>query len=122
MSLVFVYRNLHRQPYWSVRGCEGEERGLVISHELEVYLVGVRFVVGERSRERVLREGVKNVHAGVKGEWRKGEIVGTAGWILVSYNPYRSGSFFCVEDGLFVSGAKEAVLKNGKEVWVRGLF
>jgi len=60
---VEVYRNL-RNGLMSVRECGGR----VLTHEHDVFIRGARFVVGPMGRERVLREGQKNVHAYVRGE------------------------------------------------------
>tara|TARA_R110000851_G_scaffold59052_1_gene136866 strand:- start:33 stop:587 length:555 start_codon:yes stop_codon:yes gene_type:complete len=54
---IYVYRNLH-QKCWSVK-----YRGLVIAHTPTAFMWDVEFVVNEAGRQRVLKEGVKNVHA-----------------------------------------------------------
>jgi len=58
---VFVYFNLHKKV-WSVR-----QSGKVVGHTEHIMLKDCRFLVGKKGRERVIREGKKNVHAGVSG-------------------------------------------------------
>jgi len=100
---VEVYFNLHRRMY-SVRALEGEDKGRVIDHLPECAIRNAKFVVSEAGRQRVLRDGRKNVHAYVRGEL----VAETRGYIsfigslarkdgpirVVTYNPYRFDSFF----------------------------
>ena len=58
---VYVYKNLHRNCY-SVR-----QDGLVKMHTDSICLYDAQFRVGKKGRERVVKTGVKNVHAGVSG-------------------------------------------------------
>jgi hypothetical protein len=58
---VEVYRNLHRGGY-SVR-----QNGLVVGHTDAVMLKDAEFVVNAAGHKRYLREGVRNVHAWVRG-------------------------------------------------------
>jgi hypothetical protein len=54
---IYVYRNLN-QKCWSVK-----HRGLVVAHTPTAFMWDVEFQVNEAGRQRVIREGVKNVHA-----------------------------------------------------------
>ena len=54
---IYVYRNLN-QKCWSIK-----YRGLVIAHTPTAFMWDVEFRVNEAGRQRVLKEGVKNVHA-----------------------------------------------------------
>lgn len=63
---VFVYKNLHKDC-WSIRALDGEHKGRVVAHADRVILKDVQFRVSEAGRQRVIREGRKNVHAGVVG-------------------------------------------------------
>jgi len=91
---VEVYRNLHTGKM-SVR----EAGGRVLTHEDQVFLANPRFVVQPAGRERVRREGRKNVHAFVRGELRGFSIGQNLGfdnwtqWKEATYNPYRYDSF-----------------------------
>ena len=61
---VEVYFNLHKKTF-SVRSCR---TGRVIHHTDKVHIANPEFVVRKAGRERVLREGKKNVHAFVRGD------------------------------------------------------
>ncbi len=61
---VYLYWNLHKHLF-SVRNTK---TGLVVDHARRVKMTNVTFAVGQKGRERVLAEGRKNVHAGVRGE------------------------------------------------------
>ena len=62
----------------------------------------------------------KNVHAGVVGKIKdSGGNYDTSGWTLVTYNPYQHDSFVEYETGRPIYKAKEAILKNEKEVWAK---
>ena len=65
---VYVYRNLH-QDTWSLRA-----RGRVIAHEDTVVLLNAEFRVGEKSRQRAVREKQRNVHAFVVGHAGRADI------------------------------------------------
>jgi hypothetical protein len=58
---VFVYRNLHKKCL-SVR-----QGGIVKCHAENVVLMDCEFKVSIKGRDRVRKEGKKNVHAGIKG-------------------------------------------------------
>lgn len=84
---VFVYFNLKKKLF-SVRKVS---TGLVVAHLLKVSLTDARFKVSQKGRERVLRERVKNVHAGVEGFFtfdNKNLLTNNA-----NYNPYKYSSF-----------------------------
>lgn len=63
---VKVYFNLHRKCY-SIKAMEGPRYGKVIAHAKAVLMLGCTFKVSEAGRQRGLREGKKNVHAGIVG-------------------------------------------------------
>ena len=111
---VFVYFNLHKKC-WSVKALEGERKGRVIRHALELSMRDVVFKVSEAGRQRVLAEKRKNVHAGVVGYLD--EPVVRDNWTLVRYNPYIAGHFFNCDSGHSVTKAERAVLADRK-VWI----
>lgn len=91
---VKVYRNLNNKCL-SVM-----ESRLVIGHAQSVELEEVTFKVSQAGRERCLREKRKNVHAFVVGQLLAAsltEFPQQEGGIMISYNPYKSGSF-CRKD------------------------
>ena len=96
---VEVYWNLHKRLF-SVRALEGENKGRVIKHTYGVQLKDATFAVQPAGRERVRREGVKNVHAFVRGRltgtsYGGGEydVVDAAVMPKITYNPYKYDSF-----------------------------
>lgn len=89
---VYVYKNLHRNCY-SVK-----QDGLVKMHTDSICLWDASFRVGQKGREKVLKEKRKNVHAGVSGyidlDWdsQSHPPTNTRG---VIYNPYSYKTFVC---------------------------
>ena len=98
---VFVYFNLHKKCF-SVKALEGAMKGRVIAHRDNVLLFDATLKVSEAGRQRVIREGRKNVHAGVCGTWDETQYDSkTVGYIRqlglpVKYNPYVYDSFVAV--------------------------
>ena len=93
---VEVYRNLHN-------GCMSIRRdGKVVKHLepwMTLYLQDVKFAVQPAGREKVRREGKKNVHAFVRGTVVKARMHHLTetfrekcnNW--VTYNPYQNDTF-----------------------------
>lgn len=85
----YIYWNLHKDC-WSVK-----YRGKVIKHTECLTAFGVEYRVSEKGRERVLREGRKNVHAYVVAD----EILyyfadeGVEDFGNATYNPYKGPHF-----------------------------
>ena len=90
---VYVYFNLHKKV-WSVR-----QSGKVVKHTKNIILKDCRFLVGKAGRERVIREGRKNVHAGISGYVVDDipDIVQSSCGHL-TYNPYKYKGFVSIED------------------------
>uniref|UniRef100_A0AAU8GUI1 Uncharacterized protein n=1 Tax=Mycobacterium phage BabyBack TaxID=3158877 RepID=A0AAU8GUI1_9CAUD len=94
---VFVYLNLHQtrkngKPWYSVQALEGDFKGRVIHRSGDVLLAHAKGVVRLHGRERVLREGRKNVHAGMVGELISllpQDFTGQK----ITYNPYKYDRF-----------------------------
>ncbi|QGJ94853.1 hypothetical protein SEA_BLINN1_93 [Mycobacterium phage Blinn1] len=94
---VFVYVNLHQtrkngKVWYSVQALEGDFKGRVIHRSGDVLLANVKGVVRKAGRERVLREGKKNVHAGMVGELISlipQDFTGSK----ITYNPYKYDRF-----------------------------
>jgi len=106
---VEVYFNLHKYT-WSVRQCS---TGRVILHTDKVHIRDPKFVVRKAGRERVLREGKKNVHAFVRGDITYFDDFDPdyLDYTLVSYNPYKFDTFVNVCDTSPVRTAKRAMLE-----------
>jgi hypothetical protein len=88
----------------------------VISHETSVVLSDVTFKVSEAGRQRVIREGRKNVHAGIEGYHLKCEVLDEIplNAILVRYNPYLFNSFVDICDNPLYIASKIYLHTNGK--------
>ena len=115
---VFIHRNLNRPPYYSIKA--GKSGGPVIGYDTSIYLEDVTFKVQKGGQDRVRKEMRKNVHAGVVGKIvDSGSNYNTEGWTLVTYNPYQHDSFVEYETGRPIYNAKEVILKNEREVWVK---
>jgi hypothetical protein len=68
---VEVYYNLHNGLF----SVKDYHTGLVLAHGEHIHIYNPEFKVSESGRQRVLREGKKNVHAYVKGSfWGTGEL------------------------------------------------
>jgi hypothetical protein len=90
---VFVYWNLHRN-LWSVKALEGPHKGLVVAHRESLTIEGAAPRVSQRGRDRVLREGRKNVHAGIVGYVSPFDTPeGATEWPQATYNPYKGPCF-----------------------------
>jgi hypothetical protein len=92
---VPVYFNLHRKCY-SVVAAQGPNKGRVIAHVHTLLLKDVSFTVRKAGRERVLREGKKNVHAFINGTLCELSEVATMpnDTCMVTYNPFKAGHFY----------------------------
>ena len=113
---VDVYRNLHLPGHhWSVRS---RRTGRVIGREQKVVVANVSFVVNHGGRDRAQREGVRNVHAFVRGTLRPVEHVGEL--VAVTYSPFDDAGFVVVSDGTPVFAAPFAVL-DSLGCWVPNL-
>lgn len=100
---VQVYKNLHK-GCWSVR-----QAGRVVAHLDYICLENCNFHVGKSGRDRVRKDGVKNVHAYITGfvpcdgeaTFVKEDFLEDRGWRWqeVTYCPYQYDSFVSLETG-----------------------
>jgi len=110
---VFVYKNLHATrknggiTVYSVKALNGPDKGRVIARSSHVMLGDVRPKVSQAGRRKVLREGRKNVHAGLVGTLIHLENQPFHGE-KITYNPYKYDSF--------VMSAWTTVEYNGSEL------
>lgn len=98
-ALVRVYRNLPKPPYYSIRAEEGPDNGLVLGHAKAVIIEDVKFLVGQKSRNTVLRNGVRGVHAYAVGRFVGAYEVPPEEYLAdtvnkVTYQPFVYGHFF----------------------------
>jgi hypothetical protein len=108
-----VYFNLHR-ACWSLM-----LRGKVTGHASALHVDQPTFVVREGGRQRVLREGRKNVHAFVVGDVSMATGVDydrSHGWTRITYRP-QLGSFVDAVTLAPVRGADECVMLADRSVW-----
>lgn len=90
---VSAYRNLHK-GLWSVKSMQQPTYGRVIDRTDSVLLYEPLCNVSQGGRERVLREGRKNVHADVRGLRLELELLPMLdGWQPLTYNPYKYTTF-----------------------------
>jgi len=118
MAKHYFYYNLHRSD-WSRK-----RRGLVLSHVVEATLTWVDFKVGAAGRERVRREGRKNVHAyAVAERWHEGHTMDPSELRSareVTYNPHKHETFVFKDTGAPCYGAAAAFLMSDRRVFVVG--
>lgn len=104
----YIYRNLH------TGGFSVKFRGLVVQHivDVPVLVTDAKFKVNEKSRQRVIREGQKNVHAFivcdnfcVAPDYTVDKIN------KVTYNPYQASTF--IYRGKGITEAQELYLNDG---------
>jgi hypothetical protein len=86
-----------------------------------------KLVVSQAGRKRVLKHRRKNVHAGVKGTWMRGEFNqhvhdwrlmdcvydkegNKLSWVRISYNPYKNDSFVRQDTWKPIVGAEMVIL------------
>jgi hypothetical protein len=87
---VFIYWNLHKKC-WSVRD---QKTKRVIKHLPALTLAKCKFKVLESGRQRVIRTGVKNVHAGVIGVVLLEDVIPSVNIEhQVRYNPKTQATF-----------------------------
>ena len=115
---VQVYRNLHRTSVggthvYSVRGDDGR----VKKHVENLTLKDCSFRVGEKGRQRVLREKRKNVHAYIQGKECKNDKFPMENSIKVQYNPYKNKFFINTETNKPIFEAKWVQI-SGKDISV----
>lgn len=86
---VRVYRNLRRHCYSIKQG------GRVVAYADTILLNNPNFLVSESGRQRVLREGRKNVHAYIEGLITFTPFKGymSLNWRPLTYNPYEHTAF-----------------------------
>jgi hypothetical protein len=96
LKYVFVYRNIRTKTY-SIKDVKS---GLVIDRRDSGFLIqAAELVVSKAGRERVLREKVKNVHAGVRGFFNtmEDDYELPPHAVKITYDPYKM-AFFHIKD------------------------
>lgn len=122
---VDVYRNLN-QKCFSIRSREKETYGKVIARAQSVAVRNVKFVVQPAGRDRVLKTGVKNVHAFIRGDLVT-DVSPEDAWHStpkgnfecgVSYSPLEAGQFVGEAYGseFYLRTAAIVLMTDGKYV------
>jgi hypothetical protein len=107
MAYLYIYRNL-RTGGFSVR-----HKGRVIDHISHAVALDVRFKVNPAGRERVLREGHKQVHAFVVAAGLAPNSTRSSdGLREVKYNPFTQTCF--TVDGAPIERANAVLFKDGR--------
>lgn len=123
---VETYYNLHKQCL-SYRPSGGK-----VKHAQTMILNNVRFAVQPAGRDRVRREGRKNVHAFVRGDlsWVSEdyyqsmddyteENMRRQAYRQITYNPYKHDSFVMADTHEPIHGATQVVV-IGKNIYLSG--
>jgi hypothetical protein len=116
---VEVYFNRHKK-LWSVRDLK---TGRVIEHVKTINILDAQFVVRPGGRAKVIRDGVKNVHAFVRGirvDQDTIDMIGpfdVDGWTStnVTYDPYKYSTFVSKTDETPIY-TSDVVTMIGKDV------
>ena len=111
---VQVYWNLHKKC-WSVVALEGDRKGRVVTHADKVLLEDVTFAVQPAGRDRVRREGRKNVHAFVRGKWLS-VLSQSSERYSIMYNPYKFDTFVLSHNREPIFSAKSVALLGPRNV------
>lgn len=128
----FVYRNLHKPGYYSIKALSGPLRGKVVGHAMRLRMKDCTFKVSEKGRQRVLSSGHKNVHAGIVGDlmgvsyYKPRYECDVPVWIpepnptmfltRVTYNPTITGTFTKHTEPVY---QEDLVSINEAGVWIR---
>lgn len=116
---IYVYWNISDRLF-TVRSVETEQ---IREHTPEVGLRDAEFLVDQAERERMLREGRRNLHAGVQGDEVPLDPEPSGAWERVLYRPWEHSSFV-TEDGRGVARAElvRMVVRDGRaHVYARGI-
>ncbi len=119
MRRVEVYKNIRTGKY-SVRDLK---TGKVVIRDNRILLKNATFAVQPAGREKVRKEGKKNVHAFVRGElFESGEWTSLSAREIrkfnkqVHYNPYLVDNFMLGNEEIF---SAPSVLLNSEGVFVQ---
>lgn len=99
---VDAYRNLNKPEFFSCKQTKGENKGKVSCYAKVIVLGDVCFKVSEASRQRILKQQSRNVHAFVRGEFLDcfdGKFTPDDSFICTTYNPYKGDWFYIRESG-----------------------
>lgn len=113
---VRVYYNLHGNV-WSVQHYIPGKGWRVREHLSSLILENVEFKVSEAGRQRVIREGRKNVHAYAIGWLSEREPYGYTGHLpCASYNPHKAAHFIDGRTGDKLDRTSHAIFTRDRKV------
>ena len=132
---MYTYWNLHKHTYSTML------RGKVISHRDFLVVLDATFVVRPAGHAKVLRTGVKNVHAFVVGMTNNltiddtqiaemgapvgsahiGSIAAGVGGVPISYNPKKAGHFIRLDTGEKVESASVVEMHPSRKMLAWGV-
>ena len=98
---VRMFRNLKsytNSVQMNIPNCEGKKRWITVGYIDMIRLDNAQFIVHEKTRQKVVAEKKKYVHAFVKGNWRSSWTLGkghsrSSDVDQVTYNPYKNKYF-----------------------------
>ena len=98
---VRMFRNLKsytNSVQMRLPNAEGKNRWITVGYIDQIRLDDAQFIVHEKTRQKVVAEGKKYVHAFVKGKWRTNWTLGQGhsrnyDTDLVEYNPKQNKLF-----------------------------
>ena len=90
---VRIYFNLHKHK-WSIQTYRKGKGWRIAGHTDRAAVTNAEFKVYEHGRQKTIRDGQKNVHAYVIGNFNNEIVIFPIDEMKrVSYNPYKGGSF-----------------------------
>ena len=116
---VKVYFNLHKNLF-SVCSGQGDNYGKLLFHSDNLILDDVRFSVGQKGRDRVLKEKKKNVHAFCYGTLKQKQFDELFYVEAISYNPYKAKHFYYVNSSQQIKSTDYLimnVINNKGKMW-----
>jgi hypothetical protein len=105
-DLIACYRNLNKPNYFSAQQLSGEFKNKVAGYSNIIVLENPVFKVSSAGQKRVKSENKKNVHSTIRGTAigiYEGEFSNDHDFLVVTYNPYFSDSFFIRETKELIS-------------------
>ncbi len=108
---VRVFRNLNKKGVWySIR-----QKGLTVAHASVLCLEDARFIVNQKTRERIVKTKRKEVHAYVEGHIVSIGLPNPVAPAIIKYNPFKYENFTCTNGNWFdVDTAKYVIFdKSG---------
>lgn len=96
---VRVYRNLNKPSFYSILAMSGENKGRVLGYSKAVHLTNIKFIVSAKTREKVVLNKCRTVHAYAEGDFAEAlgcipEKINRTEARRITYQPFIHGHFF----------------------------